>query len=72
MNKEIVFKLKTQGFFSRENGFTLSDSAPISTISKFTDGNWMVKVGRETVKGRHSSSYKFYEESLEKTLGIQL
>jgi hypothetical protein len=72
MNKEIVFKLKTQGFVSRENGFTLSESAPISTVTKFTDGNWMVKVGRTTVKGRYSSSYKFYKESLENTLGIQL
>jgi hypothetical protein len=71
MKKEIVFKLKTQGFFSRD-GFTLSESAPISTITKFTDGNWMVKVGRTTVKGRYSSTYKFFKESLENTLQIKL
>ena len=72
MNKEIVFKLKTQGFFSRENGFTLSESAPISTLIKFVDGTWQIKLGRTTVKGRYSSSYKFYKESLQNTLGIQL
>lgn len=71
MRKETLFVIKLQGIFNAD-GFIHDTNAPISTITKFTDGTWDLKIGKKTMKDRFSSSYKFIAESLQKSLGIQL
>lgn len=71
MRQETLFTLKVQGVF-RAEGFIHDTTAPVSTITKFTDGTWVLKVGRMTIKDRFSVGYKFIEQSLESALNIKL
>lgn len=71
MRQETLFTLKVQGVF-RAEGFIHDTNAPVSTITKFTDGTWVLKVGRITMKDRFSVGYKFIEQSLENALKIKL
>jgi hypothetical protein len=71
MNQETLFTIKLQGVF-RADGFIQDANAPISTITKFTDGTWQLKIGKKTIKDRFSTGYKFISESLQKSLSIQL
>jgi len=52
---QILFKVKLQGFFTKD-GFTQSNETKPMTITKFTDGTFMIKAGNETLKHRFSSN----------------
>jgi hypothetical protein len=60
---QILFRVKLQGFFTRD-GFTLSNDIKPMTITKFTDGTFMIKAGHKTLKHRFSTN-----ETLGKMLG---
>jgi hypothetical protein len=71
MRQETLFTLKVQGVF-RTEGFIHDTTAPVSTITKFVDGTWDLKIGRMTIKDRFSTGHEFISKSLKNALGIQL
>jgi hypothetical protein len=71
MKQEILFTLKVQGVF-RQEGFIPDETAPVSTITKFKDGTWTLKIGRMTLKDRFSTGHEFISKSLKIALNIQL
>jgi len=71
MRQEALFTIKVQGVF-RAEGFILDKTAPVSTITKFIDGTWDLKIGRTTIKDRFSTGHTFISKSLKDVLGVQL
>ena len=70
MQTEILFRAKIQGTFTRE-GFTASNSGSILTITKFTDGTFIMKFGRKVFKERFSTCKKL-SNIISQHIGINL
>jgi hypothetical protein len=71
MRQDVLFTMKVQGVF-RQQVFIPDETAPVSTITKFSDGTWTLKIGRITIKDRFSTGHEFISKSLKNALGIQL
>ncbi len=67
---EILFKAKIQGTFTRE-GFIADGSQPTITITKFTDGSFVAKIGNKIIKDRFSTS-KGLASLISQHIGINL
>lgn len=66
---QILFKVKLQGCFTRDGFTPLKDVKPM-TITKFTDGTFMVKAGRKTLI--HRGNNRKLESLLLGSLGVSL
>ena len=71
MRQDVLFTMKVQGVF-RQQVFIPYETAPVSTITKFSDGTWTLKIGRITIKDRFSRNHEFISKSLKEVLGVQL
>ena len=71
MRQDVLFTMKVQGVF-RQQVFIPDETAPVSTITKFSDGTWALKIGRITIKDRFSRNHEFISKSLKEVLGVQL
>ncbi len=67
---QILFRVKLQGFFTRD-GFTFSNNVKPMTLTKFSDGTFMLKAGRKTLQHRFSSNTKLLKHAFE-SIGINL
>ena len=71
MRQDVLFTMKVQGVF-RQQVFIPDETAPVSTITKFSDGTWTLKIGRITIKDRFSRNHEFISKSLKDVLGVEL